>query len=80
MDKKWCLLKDSDGNRGIDGKKKVYEVIVLGTTVHMSWGMAEKTSRQTTTIECANPNIAAQIAHTKVYSKMASGYKLAYTV
>lgn len=80
MNKKWCLLKNSDGNRGLAGKKKIYEVIVMDNTVYLSWGMAEKSNRQTTTITATNPNAAAQVAHAKVYEKMSSGYELAYSV
>ena len=47
MQKKWCLLKTSDGERGTNGKQKVYEVIVEGSKVITVWGMAEKTQRQT---------------------------------
>jgi predicted DNA-binding WGR domain protein len=80
MDKKWCLLKTSDGARGQAGKKKVYEVTVSGTTVTMSWGMAEKPNRQTKVIRTYTAQGATAEAMNKVYEKIASGYVLAYTV
>jgi len=80
MEKKWCLLKDSDGDRGLNGKKKVYEVTVNGTEVTYSWGMAEKTSRQTFTDFGKNETSAFQLAMMKVNFKIESGYTLAYTV
>jgi hypothetical protein len=80
MDKKWCLLKTSDGERGQAGKKKVYEVTVTGTTVTMSWGMAEKPNRQTKVVQAWSAGAAHQEALTKVYEKLGSGYVLAYSV
>jgi predicted DNA-binding WGR domain protein len=80
MDKKWCLLKKSDGTRGEADKKKIYEVIVLGNQLHTSWGMAEKTSRQHATQNFANAGAASQAAHTKIVEKLARGYEIAYTV
>ena len=81
MNKKWCLLKGSDGARGAKGKKKVYEVTINGTTVTFEWGMAETMAgrrRQTTTFRSTQAALAA--AHEKVYAKVGRGYEVAYTV
>lgn len=80
MDKKFCLLKASDGTRGQAGKKKIYEVTVHGTKVTMSWGMAEKESRQTKTEEFYSDSYARQYGAVKVQEKMDKGYELVYTV
>ena len=77
---KWALLKESDGNRGLNGKKKIYEITVEGTKVTFSWGMAEKTSRQTLVIIAANENAAVWTAKGKMWDKVATGYKVAYSV
>lgn len=80
MQKKWCLLKTSDGARGANGKKKVYEVTVDGTIVRTSWGMAEKGSRQTETKQVYSESYARQLAFIKVQEKLDKGYELAYSV
>jgi hypothetical protein len=80
MEKKWCLLKNSDGNRGLAGKKKIYEVTVDGTKVTYSWGMAEKSTRQTFVDYGKNETSAFQLAMMKVNFKIESGYEIAYTV
>ena len=80
MQKKWCLLKTSDGSRGTAGKKKVYEVTVDGTIVRTSWGMAEKASRQTEVKNTYSEEYARQLAFMKVQEKLDKGYELAYTV
>jgi hypothetical protein len=77
---KWALLKESDGNRGINGKKKIYEILVEGNKVTFSWGMAEKTSRQTSVIIAANENMAMYEAKSKLWDKISTGYKVAYSV
>lgn len=77
---KWALLKVSDGNRGINGKKKIYEILVEGNKVTFSWGMAEKTSRQTSVIIAANENMALYEAKQKLWDKIAGGYEIAYAV
>jgi predicted DNA-binding WGR domain protein len=77
--KKYCLIKASDGARGQDGKKKVYEITVSGLTVTMSWGMAEKPNRQTKVETFTHPAYATQFATTKVWMKRSNGYQLAYT-
>jgi hypothetical protein len=80
MNTKWCLLKESDGTRGVNGKKKVYEIVLDGNVVRTSWGMAEKTSRQTAVQGFPSEFQARQYAIGKQYDKMAKGYKLAYAV
>lgn len=77
--KKWCLIKTSDGERGLNGKKKVYEVILDGTKVRTVWGMAEKDSRQTQVQNFFDSNYARQFAMIRVNEKIAKGYVLAYT-
>lgn len=80
MQKKWCLLKDSDGTRGVIGKKKVYEVTLDGAIVRTSWGMAEKASRQTEVKNFFDEHYARQAAFIKVQEKLDKGYEVAYTV
>jgi predicted DNA-binding WGR domain protein len=80
MEKKWCLLKASDGARGAAGKKKVYEVTVTENTLVCSWGMAEKSSRQTSVQRFASAQSAIWAAREKVWAKQARGYRVAYEV
>jgi predicted DNA-binding WGR domain protein len=80
MEKKWCLLKESDGARGEAGKKKIYEVRIEGSTLRCEWGMAEKTSRQSSVQTFYSENAAMQQALEKVYAKLGKGYKLAFVV
>lgn len=77
---KWALLKISDGNRGANGKKKIYEIVVEGNKVTFSWGMAEKPARQTSVIYAANENAAVWEAKQKLWDKVGSGYTVAYHV
>jgi len=78
--RKWCLLKESDGERGESGKFKVYEITVTGCTLHCSWGMAEKANRQTSTRVFMTAQAASAAAFEKRYQKLAKGYTLAYAV
>lgn len=80
MEKKWCLLKQSDGDRGVAGKKKVYEVRVAGNLVHCEWGMAEKVSRQSSVHRFGSEQGALRFAQEKVWSKLDKGYEVAYKV
>ena len=75
---KWVLLHTSDGERGESGKQKVYEVLITGTTVTFTWGMAEKTSRQSKVVCHYSDNAAYQTAITQVMAKIDKGYRLAY--
>ncbi len=77
---KWVLLHTSDGSRGEAGKQKIYEVVVSGTTVVFSWGMAEKSSRQSKTQTFYSPAAARQAAVEQVWAKRHKGYRLAYAV
>lgn len=79
MTKKWCLIKESDGDRGLNGKKKIYEVIVDdNNTITFTWGMAEKPSRQTKKLFCGGQQVALWKAHEKIQEKLDKGYTLAY--
>jgi predicted DNA-binding WGR domain protein len=81
--KKWCLLASSDRGpmgRGQNGKKKVYEVTVDGSTLRCSWGMAEKPQRQTSVQVYHSSQAAMSAAYEKVYAKRDKGYALAYEV
>lgn len=80
MEKKWCLLKISDGDRGVAGKKKVYEVRVVGNTVLCEWGMAEKARRQSSRHAFGSDQSAVRFAQEKVWSKLDRGYSIAYAV
>ena len=80
MEKKWCLLKQSDGARGDAGKKKVYEVRVAENVVYCEWGMAEKASRQSSRHYFGSAQSALVFAHENVHSKYDRGYTLAYSV
>ena len=80
MEKKWCLLKSSDGARGANGKMKVYEVIVSGSIVRTTWGMAEKANRQTAVQNYRDEFYARQMAFMKVQEKIDKGYEIAYSV
>jgi predicted DNA-binding WGR domain protein len=80
MDAKWCLLKTSDGARGSAGKKKVYEVTVIGNVLRCEWGMAEKLTRQSSTQVFSSHQLALAMANEKVWAKRAKGYELAYRV
>jgi predicted DNA-binding WGR domain protein len=76
---KWVLLNTSDGDRGDSGKQKVYEVLITGTTVTFTWGMAEKTTRQTKVQTTWSEGAARQVALNQVQAKVAKGYRLAYS-
>ncbi len=80
---KWVLLKGSDigpMGRGQAGKKKVYEVQIVGNFLICSWGMAEKTTRQTSSVNHFSPQGARRAAFEKIYAKRDRGYVLAYEV
>ena len=80
MTKKWCLMKKSDGQRGQDGKKKVYEIVVVGSAVHCEWGMAEKTARQRSIKQFGSEQAARWFALEKVHAKQDRGYEVVYAV
>jgi predicted DNA-binding WGR domain protein len=80
MTKKWCLLKTSDGQRGVNGKKKVYEIVLDGTKVTTTWGMAEKPQRQIAVRNFYSEGYARQAAMLKVQEKVDKGYEVVYVV
>ena len=80
MTTKWCLLKDSDGDRGVLGKKKIYEVVVNGDAVTTVWGMAEKSTRQTQVKYYPSSQSARYAAMEKMQAKLDKGYVLTYAV
>ncbi len=73
----FALLKTSDGNRGEAGKQKIYEIRVQGRKVVYSWGMAEKTARQSKTVFFVNDNVAQFEALNQLRSKVVGGYRVA---
>lgn len=79
-EKKYALLKVSDGKRGEMGKQKIYEIVVSGNKVTTSWGMAEKAQRQSSVQVYATEGAASQAAKVKLWDKLAGGYRLAYSV
>lgn len=76
---KTVLVSKSQGERGNEGKKKVYEIVVEGNKVTVSWGMAEKPNRQTQTHWFGSPNFAENFAFEKKWAKLDKGYEVAYT-
>ena len=78
-EKKWVLLKESDGSRGDAGKKKVYEIVVKDNMLFTSWGMSEKSVRASSTKFFSSNNAAHTEALGKLSAKMSKGYVLAYT-
>lgn len=80
MNKKWCLLKTSDGARGAAGKKKVYEITISDNVLRCEWGMAEKTTRQSSTQVFYSHQAALAAAHEKMWNKRTKGYELVYAV
>lgn len=62
--------------RGQAGKKKVYEIRVSGNVVTFSWGMAEKTQRQTQRITTTSFQAAMRIANEKKWAKRDRGYQV----
>lgn len=76
---KIVLISKSQGDRGQAGKKKVYEIVVEGNKVTLSWGMAEKATRQTKTERFATQMQARWFATDKKIEKLDKGYEMAYT-
>lgn len=74
---KWILVKKSDGDRGQNGKKKIYQVIVEGNQVLTQWGKAEEATPQAKQQKSfAFPYLASAYAFDKVEAKKAKGYEL----
>ena len=78
---KWCLLKESDGTRGVAGKRKIYEITITDDhEVIFEWGRAEKKERQGTKVQRFYSDQAARrAASEQLFAKQAKGYVLAYT-
>lgn len=76
MNTRWILTKESDGNRGQEGKKKIYEVSVNGKVVELLWGMFEKGEKQFQKKVFPDTQSARFFAWDKVHSKQAKGYTL----
>lgn len=77
--KKVVLVSKSQGERGKEGKKKIYEIILEGNRVTISWGKAEAVSRQSQTHYFANEWKALNFAEEKKWLKLGKGYELAFT-
>lgn len=76
------LAKASDigpMGRGQTGKKKVYEIRVSENVVTFSWGMAEKTQRQTQRVVARSHQHAMGIASEKKWAKQDRGYQVVLT-
>lgn len=80
MEKKWCLLKQSDGARGEAGKKKVYMISIRDNELVCEWGMAEKGQLRSSRALFASTQGAVSAAYEKLYSKLGRGYAIAYEV
>lgn len=78
MNKRWCLLKASDGQRGINGKQKMYEIVIEDNVVTFSWGMAEIKRRQTKRLVCRSYQHALGEAYAKIDAKVSGGYRIAF--
>jgi len=76
---KTVLIATSQGERGQDGKKKIYEIVVEGNTVTMMWGKAEEARRQTKREFFANSFTAQMFATDKKWEKVNKGYTVAFT-
>jgi predicted DNA-binding WGR domain protein len=74
---KWILVKESDGQRGDMGKKKVYEIVLNGSTVTVMWGKFEETHKQQTLVkEFGSAYSARQWADEQRNAKRKKGYNL----
>lgn len=74
---KWILVKESDGQRGDAGKKKVYEIVLDGKTVTVMWGKFEEAyGKQTQVKEFPNAFLAAEWAEEQRHAKRKKGYDL----
>jgi len=76
--KKVVLVSKSEGNRGANGKKKIYEIVIDGNRVTFSWGKAEESARQTKTQWLRSEWLATQTAEEKKWEKIAKGYEVAF--
>jgi predicted DNA-binding WGR domain protein len=76
---KIVLVSKSQGERGQDGKKKIYEITVNGNVVTVSWGKAEVSARQTQVKRFTNEYYAERFASEKKWAKLEKGYEVAFT-
>jgi predicted DNA-binding WGR domain protein len=74
--KKFILVKNSDGERGQNGKKKIYEIVQEGTRVVMMWGKAEELSKQQNVKYFQTETQAFWFAREKNWEKQGKGYEL----
>lgn len=75
--KKIVLICQSEGSRGQNGKKKIYEIIVDGNCVITRWGKAEEDARQSKTEWFGSVYSATSFADSKKWDKLAKGYHIA---
>ena len=75
--KKIVLICQSEGSRGQNGKKKIYEIIVDGNCVITRWGKAEEDARQSKTEWFGSVYSASNYADNKKWEKMTKGYQIA---
>lgn len=74
----FVLTATSQGERGEQGHKKIYEIIVEGNSVFLRWGKAEETKRQTQRKWFTSNNAALSFAQEKKWAKVDKGYVIAY--
>ena len=75
---KIVLVSASTGERGQDGKKKVYEIVVDGSVVVMKWGKAEEERRQTKREWFTDSRFAKMFAEEKMWETVGKGYSIAF--
>jgi predicted DNA-binding WGR domain protein len=74
---KIVLVSTSTGQRGQDGKQKVYEIVVNENVVTLRWGKAEEDRKQTKREFFGTPQRAKMFAEDKMWEKVAKGYRVA---
>jgi predicted DNA-binding WGR domain protein len=78
MTSKIVLVSSSTGERGNDGKKKIYEIVVIDNKVVLRWGKAEEETRQTQTKWFGYSAAAKNFAMEKMIAKLDKGYEVAF--
>ena len=74
---KWVLVKESDGERGLDGKKKSYEIVLDGRKVTVTWGKFEVAYGQQTQVkEFGSAFLANEWIEAQIHAKRKNGYNL----
>lgn len=76
---KTVLVSTSTGERGNNGKKKIYEIVVEDNFVTLSWGMAEKSVRQTQKKWFPTHLSANNFVFEKKWEKIDKGYEVVFT-